>query len=120
MEFCGVEEIVFDGVTGTEHLYIAETGHSFQCCNLDVHRQGGRKAVEIKLVCVESFGFKEERMAVAFGKRNQFGLNGWAVARSDALYLSVVERRILQSAAENPVDFGVCVARPAGELWKLA
>ena len=58
-------------------------------------------------------------MAVAFGKRNQFGLNGWAVARADALYLSVVERRVFQSAAEDSVYFRVCITSPTGELWKL-
>ena len=55
-------------------------------------------------------------MLLSFGEGDEFCLNGRAVSGSDALYLSIVERRVWQSFHEHLMYLRVGVAYPAGEL----
>ena len=55
-------------------------------------------------------------MLLLVGKGDKLGFYRRAVARPDALYLSVVQRRVGQCGHERGVNVGVGVASPAREL----
>ena len=60
-----------------------------------------------------SHRLKEELMLCLFGEGDDFGLYRWAVARTNTLNLTVVERRVGQSFAEYPAGFGIRIYRIA-------
>ena len=55
-------------------------------------------------------------MLVSFREGDEFGFYGWTVTWSDALYLPVIEGRVVKSRPKHLMDTWVSVAYPAGEL----
>ena len=115
-----MEEIIFYRIARTVDLHIGQSGDSFQSIQLNLHRQRRGETVEVKLLSILTLRFKEKLMLRLVGESHDFGLDGGAISRTDALNLSVVERRVGQPAAEHLMGGFGSVNRIAHALRQLA
>ena len=120
VELSRVEVVVFDGISWSVNLQVGKARNLLERVDLNVHRQGRAESVEIHLVGVLTLWLKEEHVLVSVGEGVEFGLDARAVARSDALNLSIEKGRVVESASKNLVHFLVGVADPARELLELS
>ena len=91
-QLSGVEKVIFNGVSRAVGDEIAEARYLLQRFNLDIHGERGREAIQVHLVCVLTLGFQKELVLFLVRKSMKFSLNTWAVTRTDALDLSIIER----------------------------
>ena len=89
-----VEEIVFYGIARADDLHVFQTGNLLQRTELYIHGQRATEAIEVELDSVLALGFEEELVLILIGEVDELGLDAWAIARTDALYRPVVERRV--------------------------
>ena len=116
VQLCGVEEIVFYGIAGAVYSHVAQSRNLSKGIQLHLNGHARREAVQVHFVGVHPLGFDEQGVLRAVGEGNELGFYRRTVARSDALDLSVVERRVGQSAPEHLVHLFVGVASPARQL----
>ncbi len=115
-ELGGIDGVVLDGVTGTEHFGVLETGDGGEHGELDIDRERSAHAVDVDLVGVEALGFEEKLMGQLVGKGDDFGLDGGTVARADGLDLATVHGRAMDVFANDAMSFRRGVDDVAGHL----
>ena len=93
LQFAGVDEIIFDGIAGTQHFGVLEPGNGLQELLLHILRQRSGDAVGIDGVVVQALRFEENLMALAAGEPDHLVLDGWAIARPGAGDLARIHRR---------------------------
>ena len=114
----GVEEVVFDGISRTIDFHVAKSRDFFQRLDLHLHGHARREAVQIHLVGVFSLWFQKQRVLPFVGKCGEFSLYRRAISWSDALYLSIIQRRVVDGLEQGAVHFRVGVASPARQLFQ--
>ena len=77
--------VVFDGIAGTHHDGMLQTGDGVDHGLLHVQRQAGGDAVGIDLRAVQAFGLQEDLVPFALGEARHLVLDGGAVAGARAL-----------------------------------
>ena len=105
IELGGVDRVVFDGISGAQHLGIFEAGDGTHDLPLHFHRQRGRHAVDVDLVRIQAFRFEEELMLRLVGELDDLVFDGRAIARADALDLAGVHRRAMHIFANDAQRF---------------
>ena len=118
-ELGGVCHVVFDGVTGAEHVHIFEAGDGFEGGELDFGGHGGAEALDVDGFAVPLFDFEEDGVAVFIGEANDFVFDAGAVAGADAFDLAAEHRALIEVRAEDVVSVGVGVGLPGGEEFAL-
>ena len=103
VEFTGVDGVIFDGVTGADHLGVLEAGDGGDHGGLHIDGHAGRHAVQVNLVGIEALGFEENLVTGLIGKLDDLILYRGAVTGADAFDLAAIERgarnRLAQDAA---------------------
>ncbi len=98
-----IEEVVLDRVAGPRHVRILEAGDRMHDVELHVERQRRRDAVRIDLERRQPFGLDENLVARAIGEPHDLVLDRRAVARSNAFDGTRIERRAVESLANDLV-----------------
>ena len=107
MQLRGVEEVVFDGISGAEQLHVAQRRDGLQGLELYGYRQRRREAVEIVFGGRLPLGLEEQLVLFLVGEGDYLGLDAGAIAGADALYLAVVEGRFGQAASQYLVRLAI-------------
>ena len=55
MQLSGIKEVVFDGISGTIHDDVFQSGNGFHGCELHLPWQAGGESVDIILVGIDTF-----------------------------------------------------------------
>ena len=106
LQLSWVEEVVFDGIAWTIHDEVSETRHATQCFDLHIHWQRRTESIQIHLVRRLPLRLEEEHVLVAVGEGVELGFDAWAVARTDALNLSIEERGVGKACSQHLVHLG--------------
>ena len=83
-ELLWIDEIVFDRVSGPDHLRFVESRNQSHQLLLQMGWQRGRKAVEVNLISVKALGLNEELVPRFLRKLHDFVFDRGAVSRTDA------------------------------------
>ena len=113
-----VKEIIFYCIARTVNPCVSQCRNLPDGFNLNVHRHGRRESVQVHLVRIFAFGFQEKQVLVSVGKRHEFCLYRRTITRTYRLYLSVVKRRVSQTAPKRFVNFLIRVAFPTRQLFQ--
>ena len=116
----GIKVIVFYCVAGAVNHEVAECRNLFQRCNLYVHRQGRREAVQVKFLRRFTFRFQEKLVLFLVGEGYDFGFYTGAIAGPYTLNLPVEKGRIRQPFTKDAVCFLIGEAGPARQLLQVA
>ena len=92
VQIASVKEVVLDLIARAVELHISQCGDRLQSSDLRIDRERRTKAVEVVFVRLLTLRLEEELMACAVCEVDNLRLYAGAVARSDALYLPIVER----------------------------
>ena len=90
-----IDVVILDRIAGPDHGSVLQAWDRLQKGALNVFRQRGRDAVRIDGVIVQALGLEKDLMASAILEADDLVLDGWAVARPDALDLAGVHRRAM-------------------------
>ena len=97
-------------------MRVLETRYRLEEGELHIHRHARAHALHVDLIRVQSFRLEEELVAVLVGEAQDLRLNGWAVARADALDDAVGHRRAVHVVAQDLVGRLIRVRQPARHL----
>src|SRR5262249_38387442 len=111
-----LDEVVFDGVPRAQQRRVLETWKRVNQICLNVPRQRHREPVHVYLARVDALGLEKDVVPLLVGKTNHFVFERRAIARSDATYLTVEQRRARQIGADEIVDAVVRVNQVAVDL----
>ena len=98
---------------------IFQTFHAAHELNLNVERQAGGDAVGVVFVGGQTFGFKENLMAVFVGEAVDFVFDRRAVARANAFDFAGKHRAAVEACADDIVGLRVGVGNPARHLARV-
>ena len=96
-----IDEIILDGVTGTQHSRSFQSRNGLEQAALHILRQGGRDPVRIDRVVVEPLGLEKDLVAVAVAEPADLVFDRWAIARATALDLPRKHRRAVKIGANQ-------------------
>lgn len=116
IELAGIDCVVFNRVTRANHFGIFEAFDGSEHCRLDVNWHACRHAVDVDLVCVETFGFEEDLVAILVGKLDYFVFYGRTVAGADAFDLAAVKRTAGDGFLKNCLRAFIGVGEEALDL----
>ena len=116
VEFCRIDRVVFDGIAGTQHLGVFESGNRLQDRQLYLDRQRGAHPVHVDFVSVQPFGLEEELVHFLVGELDDLVFDRGAVARADRLDLTAVHRRAVDVLADDAMGLGRGPGDVAGYL----
>ena len=114
-ELEGVGHVVFNGVAGTNHFDVFESGNGFEGGKLNVSGHGAAEPLDIYGLIVPHFLFEENWVRIFVGEADNFIFYGWAIARTDPFNLSAKHCGLVEVIAEDLVGLGVGVRLPSGE-----
>ena len=112
-----VETVVLDGIAGAHDTCVLKSCDGREKCLLHVRWQTGRHTLYINLVGMQSLGFEKKLVAILVGEACDLRLNGWAVARSDALDHTVRHRCAVEVCTDDLVCCLVCIGEVARCLF---
>ena len=120
VELGGVKVIILDSIPGPIHHAMLQSAHTMQGFQLYLPRHRRTESVHVVFAGINTFRFKEELMLLLVGKGDNFRFYAWAVTRTDALNLSVIEWRVRQSATKNLMRGRIGVGDKATHLLEFA
>ena len=104
-EFRRIDRVVFDGITGPQHLGVLKARNGLQNLQLDLDRQRGAHAVDVNLMSVQALGLEKELVCDLVGKLDDLVFNRRAVARTDGMDLSAVHGRTVDVFPDDALSF---------------
>ena len=108
----GVDAVIFDRIGEAHDLAIFQAYDRVVHLELHVYGQRAAHALNIEFVGVSAFGLDEDLVAFLVGEADDLVLDGWAIARTDALDRAVEQRR----AVEVGEDDVLCLLGGIGEV----
>ena len=88
-------KIIFHRIGWPENFGIFTTNDCPHHFNLNLKRQTGRTAIDIKLVCGNAFRLKKNLMTLFIRELDNFIFNRRTIARSNSFYLTRIHRRFM-------------------------
>src|SRR5206468_1963897 len=96
-----LDEVVLDGIAGTEQHGALESGQRMYQIGLHLPRQARRKAIDVNLAGVETLGLEKNLMAFLVGEPHDLVFEGRAIARTDSANLAVEQGRLIDVRAHK-------------------
>src|SRR6266850_3868023 len=79
-----LNEIVFDGVPGSQQHGVFESWQRMDEIRLDISRQRHRKPVDVDLACIETLGLEEDLVPFLVREADDLVFERGTVARTDS------------------------------------
>jgi hypothetical protein len=111
-----LNEVVLDGVAGTQQDGILQPGKRMHQIGLHVARQRHRKAVHVDLRRLQTFRLEKNLVPLLVGEANDLVLERRTVSRTDAVNLAVEEGRASDVGADKIANAIVGVDQMAVDL----
>ena len=111
-----LDEIVFDRVTGPDHLCRLEALHTAENLALYIDRQTRRHPVHINLVGIDTFRLENNLMPILILEFDDLVLDRGTISRSDSLDLPAIEWRPAHVGANDGMDLFVRMCDVAANL----
>ena len=112
----GINAVILNRIGNAHHFGMLKTGQGMQHGELHIGGHGGGEALQIHFLGVFSDGLHKELMPLLIRKANDLILNGGAIARTDALYFSAVQRGAMKILADDAVRLLIGINDMAGQL----
>ena len=101
LQFRGIDGVVLNRVSGTQHLRVFEPRDRLQNLKLHLDRKRRAHAVDVNLVRVQSLRLKEELVHLLVGKLHDLVFDRRTVSRTDRLDLPAVHGRAVHVLADD-------------------
>src|SRR5262249_52067337 len=103
MQLARIHEVIFDSIAGTQYLYVCETRYGSNELDLYLFGQARGNAVRVDFVRVVALRLQKDLMPGLLAELDYLVLDRRTVARTNAFYVSAVERRLVQVAPDHIV-----------------